>query len=635
MKNKKILFIGIPVILITIGLILFFILSGKKTYVVTFDSNGGSVVESQKVKEGDNIKEPAKPTREDYIFVEWTKSGQTYNFNTVIDSDITLVAKWKKAVPNEYEIIIDYKNGEENSIVKVLENEKLEKPEDPKYEGYTFKGWTVNEEPYDFDSEVSSSFTLVALWDKEKNKYTVTFDSNGGSKVSEQKIEEGELVTKPENPTKKDNTFVEWQLNGKTYDFETEVTKNITLKAKWKSVNEYELYKNDAFILRCYEKGTVNTPSIVKPGDQIECDIDFEVYASDAISSLEYEVKYGQGLKLIDTKGITKVSNNNYKNTYSKPTSVGNAGKFYFEVLNVDDLTDSPNYTVTIDKIRFITSENKRYYVEKISTKHMSIWERMNSAYIYNNGGFTLKCVDKNNQPISKVVNGDVIICDASIEVSSGDEIKYLKYTFGFGSSLELIKTEIDDEIVNVGRYHYIANNPIKKLNLGRKTFKVVNENNPHMLFVDIYGQYSTVDGRYLSLNEQQVKFENGNSITKNSFKKIALNLINKAREDLVSANKLQEGFYYITKGDTAKSPLGGSIKYYTSSCTKVGSMLCIRKENSECNRSSRSFIKVSNNDGKYEYSICLTAGYDYAYIYGKEADLMDNNNFSMINFPD
>ncbi len=42
------------------------------------------------------------------------------------------------------------------------------------------------------------------------------------------------MVIKPENPTKEGYTFVEWQLDGQTYDFNSIVKSNITLTAVWK-----------------------------------------------------------------------------------------------------------------------------------------------------------------------------------------------------------------------------------------------------------------------------------------------------------------------------------------------------------------------------------------------------------------
>ena len=64
-------------------------------------------------------------------------------------------------------------------------------------------------------------------------EFKVTFNSLGGSDVKAQFVKNGAKATKPEDPTREDYTFVEWQLNGNTYDFSTRVTGDITLTAKW------------------------------------------------------------------------------------------------------------------------------------------------------------------------------------------------------------------------------------------------------------------------------------------------------------------------------------------------------------------------------------------------------------------
>ena len=67
--------------------------------------------------------------------------------------------------------------------------------------------------------------------------YTVTFDSNGGSEVASQTVTNGQKATKPEAPTKTgDKTsyvFLGWYNGTAAYDFDSPVTANITLTAKW------------------------------------------------------------------------------------------------------------------------------------------------------------------------------------------------------------------------------------------------------------------------------------------------------------------------------------------------------------------------------------------------------------------
>ena len=71
----------------------------EKTFTVTFDSNGGSKVASQTVKEGEKVAKPANPTLSGYTFEGWfvDKALKTaYDFNTPVMSDITLYASWDR-----------------------------------------------------------------------------------------------------------------------------------------------------------------------------------------------------------------------------------------------------------------------------------------------------------------------------------------------------------------------------------------------------------------------------------------------------------------------------------------------------------------------------------------------------------
>ena len=126
------------------------------------------------------------------------------------------------------------------------------KPADPTLKGYTFAFWYLGEDEqnataYDFNTPVTGDITLTAKWNI--NKYTVTFDSYGGTPVPPvQEVEYGLTATKPADPTLKGYTFAFWYLgedeqNATAYDFDTPVTENITLTAKW-NINKYTVAFN-------------------------------------------------------------------------------------------------------------------------------------------------------------------------------------------------------------------------------------------------------------------------------------------------------------------------------------------------------------------------------------------------------
>jgi len=140
----------------------------------------------------------------------------------------------------KYTVTFDSNGGSSVDKQTVESGKKAAKPANPTKDGYTFIEWTLNGKTYDFNNTVTSNITLVATWKKvetkpEVVKYTVTFNSNGGSAISSQTVVSGVKAVKPANPTKDGYTFVEWTLNGKTYDFNTAVTSNITLVASWKT----------------------------------------------------------------------------------------------------------------------------------------------------------------------------------------------------------------------------------------------------------------------------------------------------------------------------------------------------------------------------------------------------------------
>ena len=124
----------------------------------------------------------------------------------------------------------------------VKSGEKAVLPVEPTLKGYTFAFWYLGEDEqnataYDFNTPVTENITLTAKWNI--NKYTVTFNSYGGTPVPPaQEVEYGHTATKPADPTLKGYTFAFWYLgedeqNATAYDFNTPVTENITLTAKW------------------------------------------------------------------------------------------------------------------------------------------------------------------------------------------------------------------------------------------------------------------------------------------------------------------------------------------------------------------------------------------------------------------
>ena len=97
-------------------------------------------------------------------------------------------------------------------------------------------------------SEESSSIPTESELQSESSqpekRYTVTFDTDGGSAVEDIMVTEGGKIQRPSDPEKSSRDgeyeFVCWLYNGKEWDFDNDVvTEDITLVAKWEVVAEY------------------------------------------------------------------------------------------------------------------------------------------------------------------------------------------------------------------------------------------------------------------------------------------------------------------------------------------------------------------------------------------------------------
>lgn len=200
------------------------------THTIRFDTADGTTIPAQTVTDGSMATKPADPTRKGYMFNGWTVNGQPYDFSTPVTADLTIIAKWVP-LPVEHTVLFDAGDGSKPTPTTVEDGKPVDKPKDPARKGYTFDGWLLNGKAYDFTQPVTGDITLTGSW--TRLTHTVTFDTNGGTPVASQSVEDGGVITSPKDPTREGYTFKGWLLNGKSYDFQTPVTGDITLTANW------------------------------------------------------------------------------------------------------------------------------------------------------------------------------------------------------------------------------------------------------------------------------------------------------------------------------------------------------------------------------------------------------------------
>lgn len=206
-------------------------------YSVAFDSNGAERYTTREIASGSLIIEPVAPVRGGYYFTGWYSGDRLWDFEKdTVTENITLKAGWKRIT---YAVSFDTAGGEGTyPDALVAAGDPVAKPADPTRDGFTFLGWYLDGQSWDFDVDpVLNNMTLTAAWEEIiVPVYKVTFDSNGGTAVAIKSVLSGERASAPTPPTRSGHDFGGWTLGGVAYDFTAPVTADITLVAVWEEI---------------------------------------------------------------------------------------------------------------------------------------------------------------------------------------------------------------------------------------------------------------------------------------------------------------------------------------------------------------------------------------------------------------
>ena len=137
-----------------------------------------------------------------------------------------------------YTVTFDTDGGTNISPISVEEGKTIENIDNPTKEGYLFVNWIKDGIEYKETTPINSDIILTANWIKQPeipNTYTVTIITD--SKTEKIVVKENETIKEPKKPVKENYIFKGWYIGNEKYDFNTKITKNITITAKF----EYNL----------------------------------------------------------------------------------------------------------------------------------------------------------------------------------------------------------------------------------------------------------------------------------------------------------------------------------------------------------------------------------------------------------
>jgi uncharacterized repeat protein (TIGR02543 family) len=141
----------------------------SKYYQVTFDTDGGSLIPSLMIAEGDDIELTDIPFKDHYKFSEWLYSGSSFNLSKMPSEDIVLTASWLEATTITFIAVVYDRhlgidvNIEVGSMLDVP-GAIITPPNAPEYAEYKFLSWQHEGVDFDFNTMPDEDITLYATW---------------------------------------------------------------------------------------------------------------------------------------------------------------------------------------------------------------------------------------------------------------------------------------------------------------------------------------------------------------------------------------------------------------------------------------------------------------------------------------
>lgn len=252
MKNKKLLSLFLAVLmLVAIPFSVFAEVDAEET-----KSEGPAVVETVEEKEASEEETPAEPAKEVAEATEEVEEATEEPAEELEVGKPLMAPPLKAPLTDPVKVTFNYNNDEGKSDSKNVEKgTEVDLPKDGGIkEGFIFDGWSKGGTKVTTDKvKITEDTTFEGQWKAEPTKYTVTFKD--GDTETLVKVVENQKVPKPTDPTKEGYNFLGWYDGNTIFDFNTAITADKTLTAKWEAKPVVPVVKVLTITERYYDNG--------------------------------------------------------------------------------------------------------------------------------------------------------------------------------------------------------------------------------------------------------------------------------------------------------------------------------------------------------------------------------------------
>lgn len=511
-------------------------------YVVSFESNGGSVVDDYVVQYGTKVIKPEDPIKAGFNFDSWYKDKDLtikWDFdNDLVLSSLILYAKWDENNTSDIKYTVKFESNKGTQVldVLVLENTKLGRPVNPQKANHIFIGWYKDVElktKFNFEKDlIKSNMTLYAKWDKDESlrQHTISFETNGGSFIDILIVEDGDLIPGFNDPKLKDHILVGWYKNidlTLSWDFNNDkVTEDLTLYAKWELIKTEYIVKFDSLGGSKVNSLNIKANNLIeKPEEPTKTNFIFsgwykerellniwnfekDLVTSDLVLYAKWEIDSNSDWDLID--------NSNLKDVLRKSDlSIFKNDKYYIEA-NVADTFDYYNtfmaYGIIDLNKNFSKRKSSSYFEGAYDDFIVELYQKEGIFYSHmrEKGGYTDYGIEKIDtvgfdyinllfgigyEEINQMFSSFILSMLDSENIIDNTNVKLYKNNSSYKIDINLDELDSDDLILNMIML-FSGNNNISD-SYGEISFSIILDND-EVTSVDLDIDISTSNSDFI-----------------------------------------------------------------------------------------------------------------------------------------